>query len=209
VVALLARKRHPYFNFHQMARKKNIQSKQQFDSGLVLEKSGDIPGALKFYGKSVTTDPSNSHAWNRQMILHRKSGSKEEEVKLIKTAITEYQNAAKLKHQEWMNENKEKADSTRELAEVLGLLEPSGLPKNVDAIVEKWQTRLYLLEYRIKNSRKKKTPAKKKAGVESKKVKPKTDKSIAKSVSKNVSTKAAKNNMPNKNQPNDQRTKDD
>jgi len=172
-----------------MARKKNIQSKQQFDSALALEKSGDIQAALKLYGKSVTTDPSNSHAWNRQIILYRKGSSKEEEVKLIKTAITEYQKAAQLKHQEWMNENKEKADSTRELAEVLGLLEPSGLPKNVDVILEKWQTRLYLLEYRIKNSRKKKTPAKKKTGIQSKtpknkKVKPTTKSVIKKSVTK-------------------------
>jgi len=175
-----------------MARKKNIQSKQQFDSAIALEKSGDIQAALKLYGKSVTTDPSNSHAWNRQMILYRKGNSKEEEVKLIKTAITEYQKAAQSKHQEWMNENKEKADSTRELAEVLGLLEPSGLPKNVDAILEKWQTRLYLLEFRIKNARKKKTPAKKKAGVESKNPTPKIIKSKTKSVDKKSTTKASK-----------------
>ncbi|SDZ79754.1 hypothetical protein [Pedobacter hartonius] len=136
--------------------KQSIKSKQQFDSALALEKSGDIQGALKLYGKSVTTDPSNSHAWNRQMILFRKIRSKEEEVKLIKTAIGEYQSAAQSRQEEWLKENRQKADSTRELASLLGMLEPSGLPKKYDKILEQWQTRLYLLEYRIKNSRKKK-----------------------------------------------------
>jgi len=140
-----------------MTGKQKIKSKQQFNSALALEKSGDTKGALKLYGQSVKTDPSNSHSWNRQMILYRKSGSKSEEVKLIKTAIKEYQNAAQSRQQEWLNENRQKADSTRELANLLGLLEPGGLPKKYDRIIEQWQTRLYLLEYRMKNSRKKKT----------------------------------------------------
>jgi len=140
--------------------KQSIKSKQQFDSALALEKSGDTQGALKLYGKSVTTDPSNSYAWNRQMILYRKSRSKEEEVKLIKTAIREYQSAAQFKQEEWLKENRQKADSTRALASLLGMLEPSGLPKKYDKILEQWQTRLYLLEYRIKNSRKKKKTSK-------------------------------------------------
>jgi tetratricopeptide (TPR) repeat protein len=139
-----------------MSGKQKIKSKQQFDSALALEKSGDTQGALKGYGKAVTTDPLNSHAWNRQMILYRNIRSKEEEVKLIKTAIQEYQSAVQSKQQEWLEENKEKADSTRELASLLGMLEPGGLPKKYDKMLEQWQTRLYLLEYRIKNSRKKK-----------------------------------------------------
>ena len=77
------------FKSNKMAIRKNIKSKQQFDSALALERSGDTEGALKLYGKSVTTDPSNSHAWNRQMILYRRLRSKAEEFKLIKTAIKE------------------------------------------------------------------------------------------------------------------------
>lgn len=60
-----------------------------------------------------------------------------------------------------MKENKAKADSTRELAHVLGLLESTGFPKNIDTTIEKWQTRLYLLEYRVKNAPKKKTSSRK------------------------------------------------
>ena len=143
-----------------MSGKQNIKSKQQFDSALALEKSGDPQGALKLYGKSVTTDPSNSHAWNRQMIIYRKNKSKDEEVKLIKTAISEYQSTVQSRQEEWLKEHRQKADSTRELASLLGMLEPSGLPKKYDKILEQWQTRLYLLEYRIKNSRKKKKASK-------------------------------------------------
>jgi len=143
------------FNTKQMSRRKQIKSKQQFDAALALEKSGDTAAALQLYQKATTTDPSNSHAWNRQMVLYRKSKTRLQEVQLIKTAISEYQSSAQTKKQDWMEENKEKADSSRELAKVLGLLEPTGLPKGDDETIEKWQTRLYLLEYRIKNARKK------------------------------------------------------
>jgi len=144
-----------------MSRRKQIRSKEQFAAALELEKAGDHAAALKLYQKSAMTDPANSHAWNRQMVLLRKTKSKEDEVKLIKLAIAEYQKSHETKQQDWLKENRAKADSTRELARVLGLLEPTGLPKRDDTIIEKWQTRLYLLEYRIKNARKKKTSSKK------------------------------------------------
>lgn len=144
-----------------MSRRKQIRSKEQFAAALELEREGDTTGALKLYQKSTATDPANSHSWNRQMIILRKEKSKEEEVKLIKLAIAEFQKSHENKQQDWLKENQAKADSTRELAQVLGLLEPTGLPKSDDSIIEKWQTRLYLLEYRIKNARKKKTSSKK------------------------------------------------
>ncbi|TCD08583.1 hypothetical protein EZ449_12135 [Pedobacter frigidisoli] len=139
-----------------MSRRKQIKSKQQFVEALELEKSGDTTSALKLYQKAVTTDPSNSHAWNRQMVLFRKSRTREQEVELIKNAISGYQKSAESRKRDWMEENRKKADSSRELAKMLGLLEETGLPKGDDTLIEKWQTRLYLLEYRIKNARKKK-----------------------------------------------------
>jgi tetratricopeptide (TPR) repeat protein len=145
-----------------MATRKIIKSKQQSEAALELEKSGDHAAAIKLYEKAAVTDPLNVQAWNRQMILYRKSRPKEDEIKLIKTAIDGYKKAAETQQQEWLNENKAKADSSRELAKVLGLLEPSGLPKSDDSTLEKWETRLYLLEYRLKNARKKKTKTVKK-----------------------------------------------
>jgi len=144
-----------------MSRRKQIRSKEQFAAALELERAGDNAAALKLYRKSATTDPANSHAWNRQMVLLRKTKSKEDEVKLIKLAIAEYRKSYETKQQDWLKENRAKADSTRELAHVLGLLEPTGLPKSDDTIIGKWQNRLYLLEYRIKNAREKKTQLKK------------------------------------------------
>ena len=160
-----------------MSRRKQIRSNEQFEAALELEKSGDTGAAMKLYQKATTTDPANQHAWNRMMILHRKTRSKEDEVKLIKLAITSYQDALHSKQEEWAKQHSEKAESTRELAQVLGLLEPTGLPKNDDTTIEKWQTRLYLLEYRIKNARKTKTAKKKPKAV---KPKPKTSSPKAK-----------------------------
>lgn len=158
-----------------MSRRKQIKSKAQFEAALALEKSGDTTASLKLYQKATSTDATNTHAWNRQMIIYRKNKSKEEEVKLIKLAIAAYQKSTAIKQQDWQAKNKQKADSTRELAKVLGLLEPSGHPKNDDTTIEKWQTRLYLLTYRIKNARKKKPTKKPISNSKKRIVKPKVD----------------------------------
>jgi len=148
-----------------MASKKNIQSKKQFDAAMGLEKTGDLAGALKLYQKSATSDPLHVQAWNRQMILYRKLKPKADEAKLIKTAISAYQNASAAQHEEWLKVNKAKVESSRELAITLGLIQPNGKLINEDPILDKWQTRLYLLEYRIKNARKKVKKAVKKPEV--------------------------------------------
>ncbi|WP_316795357.1 hypothetical protein [Pedobacter agri] len=145
-----------------MSRTKQIRSKKHFDDAIGLERAGDIPNAIKLYQRAVTTDPTNTHAWNRQMILFRKTKTKHQEMQLIKTALSEFQKATEAKQQDWLKTNQTKADSSRELAQILGLLEPTGLPKSDGQTIEKWQTRLYLMEYRIKNARKEKEPAKKK-----------------------------------------------
>jgi tetratricopeptide (TPR) repeat protein len=77
-----------------MSNRKAIKSKQQSHAGLELEKSGDQKGAVKLYQKATKTDPLNEQAWNRQMILYRKSKSREEEIALIKTAIAVYKKQA-------------------------------------------------------------------------------------------------------------------
>ena len=88
-----------------MSRRKQIRSKEQFAAALELERAGDNAAALKLYGKSAITDPANSHAWNRQMVLLRKTKSKEDEVKLIKMAIAEYRKSHETKQQDWLKEN--------------------------------------------------------------------------------------------------------
>ncbi|MGO4875131.1 hypothetical protein ACEN2P_00890 [Pedobacter psychrotolerans] len=145
----------------QVVKTKSIKSKKQFETALALEKSGDHSAALKRYEQAVSTDPANTAAWNRQMILFRRLKTKLQEAQLIKKAIIAYQKATDAHMQEWINANKDKADHTRELATMLGQLEPSGMPKRDHHILERWQTRLYLLEYRLKNAKKKITPAQK------------------------------------------------
>lgn len=149
-----------------MARKKSIISMQHYAKALASEQAGDFDAALKFYQKAVVSDPSNIKAWNRQLILYRKLKTKAQEVKLIQTAIKQYQKSIADQHENWLKNHQQKAESSRALAKVLGLLEENGLPKTEHPIVEKWETRLYLLNYRIKNARKKKsTTAKKKSSV--------------------------------------------
>ncbi|KQR70186.1 hypothetical protein [Pedobacter sp. Leaf176] len=157
-----------------MAERKDIRSKNQYLKAYELERAGDITGAIKGYQKASKTNPTNIQAWNRQMILFRKSKSKLQEISLIKTAIFQYKKYIEKAHKAWLEENREKAASTHELATVLGMIEPSGIPLGEHAILEKWETRLYLLEYRIKNARPKKIKAVRRAP------KPKASKKLAK-----------------------------
>jgi tetratricopeptide (TPR) repeat protein len=138
-----------------MAKRKSINSKQQYQLGFDLERSGDISGALKCYKKAVSIDPLNSLSWDRQMILYRKTKSRSDEIKLINTAISKYQKEQKDQQQHWLNTNQTKAKDTHELASILGLIESSGLPRSEFAVIKKWQTRLHLLTHRFKNERKK------------------------------------------------------
>ncbi|MET0572820.1 MAG: hypothetical protein ABWZ79_15455 [Pedobacter agri] len=159
-----------------MARRKNTRSKEQYHSAYELEKSGNQIAALKGYQKAVATDPTNVQAWNRQIIIFRKTKTKQQEINLIKTAITEYQKTIESNYQNWLKSHQEKAEHTLELAKVLGLLETSGMPKTEHAILDKWETRKYLLEYRVKNARPKKAKSIKNT-IDAKPVKKKNNKS--------------------------------
>lgn len=151
-----------------MSKRKAIKSNQKYDAAISLEKSENIDGAIKLLQKATATDPTNIRAWNRLMILFRKSKTKKEEIKLISTALTEFKKSTDFAQQAWLIENQEKVNSTRELAKVLGIVEENGMPKVENSIIEKWQTRLYLLEYRVKNTRK---ITKKATGIPSQKTK--------------------------------------
>lgn len=139
-----------------MSRKKQLRAIKLYQQALELEKSGALDQAIQYYQKATVTEPSLANAWNRLMILYRKTRTKLQEAKLIHNAITAYQKALESKQQDWLKTNQSKADDTRELADLLGMIEHTGLPKSGDTTIEKWHTRLCLLEYRIKNARKKK-----------------------------------------------------
>lgn len=139
-----------------MAKRKDIRSKAQYNQAFELEKDGKENDALKAYQKAATTDPTNTLAWNRQMMIYRKSKTRPQEIALIKTAISSYKSSVATTHQNWLKANSQKAKNTSELATVLGMIEPDGLPKTEHAILEKWETRLYLLEYRENNAKRKK-----------------------------------------------------
>ncbi|MDQ8051945.1 MAG: hypothetical protein REI78_02915 [Pedobacter sp.] len=138
-----------------MPDRKKRKASEHLHSALVLEREKDYSGAIALYLKAVKADPSNPQGWNRLMIAYRRTKTQLQEAALIKEAIENYQTAIKSAQNDWIADNKEKIEGSRELAKVMGLLDNEGLPKNTDQTVEKWQTRLYLLEYRIRAKKKK------------------------------------------------------
>jgi tetratricopeptide (TPR) repeat protein len=130
--------------------KKSVLAKANIRSAMLLEKQQDYAGAIKLLNKATLQDPANSQSWNRLMVVYRKSRTPAEEIKLIKTAISTYKKALDTGHKNYITANKKKANSTKELAQMLGLIETNGLPKRDNAFIQRWQTRLHLLEHRMK-----------------------------------------------------------
>lgn len=139
-----------------MQNKKSIRSKNDYDAARELEKSGLFDDAIKRYRKAANNDPTNVAAWNRMMLLYRKAKTKAAEANLIKSAIAAYQKSVESEQLDWLNANSSKVKDSRELAKTLGLLQPDGLPIATDPVLERWQTRLHLIIYRIGTARKKK-----------------------------------------------------
>lgn len=145
-----------------MASSKKANAQHWLKQAILVEDGGELPEAIRLYAKAASADPSNIRAWQRQLVLYRKIKSRKEEIKLVNRAITSVKKARADQHEQWTKANKEKVESSRALAASLGLLEADGTPIVRDAQLERWESRLYLLQHRESVSRKKPKTKKKK-----------------------------------------------
>ena len=128
--------------------KKSFNINLKFQSASKLEKQGDFQGALRLYKQVSSTDPLHVEAWTRQMIILRKLKKIEQELGLLTKAIKSYQEASVTSQREWINANQEKVDRSRNLAQLLGLLNDTGLSAVQADLIFKWKKRKDLLQLR-------------------------------------------------------------
>lgn len=60
------------------------------DKGIALEKKGDIDGAIAVYEDNVSRGHPAAHSYQRLMILYRKRGDYDNEIRVIEAAIAAY-----------------------------------------------------------------------------------------------------------------------
>ncbi|WP_144371960.1 hypothetical protein [Pedobacter xixiisoli] len=126
-----------------------------------MEKQGKLTAALVQYARVTNSDPLHTDAWHRQMVILRKLKKPEKELELLGKAITAYMEANIEAQRDWMENNQEKIDSSRALAQALGLLDGDGLPIPDQGPTQQWALRKSLLSTRLQKS--KALPSKKKA----------------------------------------------
>ncbi|RYZ25516.1 MAG: hypothetical protein EOP49_44525 [Sphingobacteriales bacterium] len=138
-----------------MASSKKTNAQRWLRQATLLEGKGELTEAIRIFAKAASADPSNIRAWQRQLVLYRKTKSRKEEIKLVISAIASVKKARADQHEQWTMANKEKVESSRALAASLGLLGDDGMPIVRDAQLERWESRLYLLQHRESVARKK------------------------------------------------------
>lgn len=149
-----------------MARKSTIHSRLR--AAQQTEKQGELTVALALYAKVTASAPLQAEAWHRQMVILRRLKRPQQELQLIKKAISAYRKGNTDAQRDWINTNRDKVENSRALAQTLGLIDEEGLPNNSDQVTDKWTQRLMLLETRLKNAEKR-SAKKKSAGKPQKK----------------------------------------
>jgi hypothetical protein len=145
-----------------MARKSTIHSRLQ--AAKQSEEQGELTAALALYAKVTASAPLQAEAWHRQMVILRKLKKPQQELQLIKKAISAYRRGSTDAQKAWIKANHDKVESSRALAQTLGLIDKEGLPNASDQVTDKWAQRLTLLDTRLKKAetkrRKKKSSGK-------------------------------------------------
>ncbi|MFN0257313.1 hypothetical protein [Pedobacter ureilyticus] len=147
-----------------MARKSTIRSRLR--AAQQSEKQGELTAALALYAKVTASDALQANAWHRQMVILRKLKKPEQELQLLKKAISSYRQGSSDARSAWIKTNHDKVESSRALAQTLGLVDKEGLPHTGEDVTSKWAQRLTLLQKRLakakKNTLKKKQKSPKK-----------------------------------------------
>lgn len=87
------------------------------------------------------------------MILLRKLKKSDEELKMIKNAISTFKKALQDHQQQWAKDNQQKLAKSKALAQMLGMIGENGLPEINSEPLQRWERRLHLLSHRIKNAK--------------------------------------------------------
>lgn len=60
--------------------------------GIEFEKKGEVEKAIRLYEKNVEEDFEGSHPYNRLAVIYRKVGEYEEEIRVLRKAISVFEN---------------------------------------------------------------------------------------------------------------------
>lgn len=114
------------------------------------EQEGETDQAAALYKQVVSTDPLAEDAWQRLMILHRKSKDYAGELKIINLALQAFNTHHREEQQQWLRENRKAARVAKSLAKSLGLMDKKGIVIDDNPVLEKWKHRREWVTARLK-----------------------------------------------------------
>jgi len=133
-----------------MPGRKKISNRLLLAGARELEREGETARALALYKQVVTNDPLAETAWQRLMILHRKSKDYAGELKVINLALKTFETHARQEQKQWLQQNRKAASVAKSLAKSLGLMDNKGVLKDDNPVLEKWRRRKDLVAKRLK-----------------------------------------------------------
>lgn len=124
----------------------DMQSLQeQYEEARAEERSGALAPAIKRYRAILRKSPLHAAAYNRLMVIYRKSRDPKAEQAIIREAIARYERQAQAEQAAWAQRHRKPARISRALARQLGLLTSRGKPVYEDPQLTTWRKRLELL----------------------------------------------------------------
>ena len=122
--------------------------KERLTDARTLEKQ-EPQDAIKEYKAIISSDPLNSDAYNRLMILYRKQNDYKSELATIQQAIKSFEKEVAESQREWKANHKKSVSLSRKLAKALGLITEKGLPIYENPQVHLWRKREVTVRKRL------------------------------------------------------------
>jgi len=136
-----------------MAVKKKISGRQLLTAAREAEQQGETDNALALYKQVVANDPLSEDAWQRLMILHRKSKDYAGELKIIHLALQAFDTHHREEQRQWLQQNRKAAQAAKSLAKSLGLMDKKGIVIDDNPVLEKWKHRKDWVMARLKKEK--------------------------------------------------------
>lgn len=121
--------------------KASINTKEKLQAARDLETEGNLAGAIDLYLQVVGSDPLNTPAYSRLMVIYRRQKEYKKELAIINKAIKSHEESVRSNVQAWTNANRKAARLSKALAGSLGLIGRNGLPLHEDPLLEAWRKR--------------------------------------------------------------------
>jgi tetratricopeptide (TPR) repeat protein len=114
------------------------------------EENNELEKAAKLYERTMKLEPHDESSYNRLMIIYRKLGKYEDELRVIDKGVSVFEEFYKKKSEKIISKNKAAEKLSKSLAKSLGLTDKKGKDIYHQEPIEKWLKRRQVVEKKIR-----------------------------------------------------------